>query len=55
MDLTLFNDACKCKKQLKFSVLVRTKIKSTETSSTDETRTECMHFNPYSSQVFSTD
>ena len=34
------------RKILKFSVLVGTAIKSTETSSWDETRTECMHFNP---------
>ena len=32
-------------KKLKFSVLVGTVIKSPETGSWDETRTECMHFN----------
>ena len=35
------------------SVLVGTTIKSTETSSWDETRSECMHFNPYFSRVCS--
>ena len=34
-------------KNLKFSVLVGTAIKSTETSSWDETKTKCLHFNPY--------
>ena len=41
-------------KKLKFSVLVGTAIESTETSSWDETQTECMHFNPYFSRVYST-
>jgi len=44
----------KCKKNLKISVLVGTAIKSTETSSRDETRTEYMHFNPFFSQLYST-
>jgi len=33
-------------KYLKFSVLIGTAIRSTATSSWDEIRTECMHFNP---------
>ena len=32
---------------MKFSALVGTTIKSTETSNWDKTQTECMHFNPY--------
>ena len=43
----------KCNKNLRFSALVKTAIKSTETSSRDETQTECMHFNPYFSRVYS--
>jgi len=40
------------RENFKVSTLVVTAIKSTETSSWDETRTECMHFDPYSLAVY---
>ena len=36
---------------MEFSVVVGTTIKCTQTSSWDETQSECMHFNPYFSHV----